>query len=902
MSLNIEEETSTFYLLTLNRHREVTFCNNFNDNNCFVNINFHFIYHIVELKDFIIKYKIVSGTPKLIVSLITIIVSYENIIKNKRKGMIDPVQFRIDLANYFKEKNEDKYQLYKMEEPIEFLIFFLTFIHDNNNLLISSNIENNIKSNLNKTECNCIIHELFYLNILEKKFCENCGIRVNEKKYDENLFVFNEINIEVIINFINKNKYSFLKIKNILFKGFKYLSKEESSLCEKCKINLQRKLYLQKHGKYLILNLILNNSHSYVNIFKLYIMIPYIFNINELFSTEEKDTNLKFVGMFLFSLSHYKCMFIEENKFYIYDDDKCEEYRTYEDLIEHLIQNKYLPIAIFYRFIKKKKDEKIENLFEINETYFERKLKYYFELDEKNNNKENNNNIDLNNKWICSCKKENSMTFSKCQFCGKVDYGVQKIIDRNYSSKNKIIKLIPKEWTCNNCKGINSNDNDKCKRCGKTNNNIKRMKKSNSLNIFKNVKKVNEKINENNNNYEKSCILNFRFNEQNINNEKKFNYENNKINNIINNDYDNNNNNNNQNDKNENINNNNNDNNIINNNINNNKNYNLNDYNNNNNKNNNYNNNINKNNNYNNKNNNNFNYFNLNENKNNNNIHFQKNNDNKKNEISVNNIYIKNNDNNKYIINYNQFINKNINYNNAANFDTLFIEEQLGKDEIENQKKEFEKYEKKNKMRLSKNLDKNCEKEKNKEKNTKLFNNNNKIINPKKKDNNFINDDLSENISINEESKAQKIQNIQVKKNSIYNYDKRLSYNNNKNYFNQLNNKTINKSYLNNKNNKNLNEEKNNFNKKFLLKNNESLMNSNKKNIETNFNICSVCNSKKVDGICLKCDICSECKSKKSNGNCINCYSYKKNEQKHKRYNSQSYNPNNKIYKKFINI
>ena len=87
-------------------------------------------------------------------------------------------------------------------------------------------------------------------------------------------------------------------------------------------------------------------------------MIPFIFNINELFSInekKEKNTYLIFIGMFLYSSSHYKCMFIEKNKFYIYDDDKCEEYITYEDLIEHLIQNKFLPIAIFYRFIKKKK-------------------------------------------------------------------------------------------------------------------------------------------------------------------------------------------------------------------------------------------------------------------------------------------------------------------------------------------------------------------------------------------------------------------------------------------------------------------------------------------------------------------------------------------------------------------
>jgi hypothetical protein len=254
----IEEESSNFYLLTDNRRGEVTFKNENFENNCFVNICFHFFFHINELKKFLLEYNIISDTPKLLVSLIKIISSYDNIIKKMGKKTIDPIEFRNDLANYFKDKNEDKYQLYKMEEPIEFLIFMLTFIHNinnnNNNSMVFSKNEN---INNKKIECKCIIHSLFYLNIMEIKGCEKCGKMLKEK-YDENLFVFNEINIEGIINYINTKNFSIFSMKNKLFHHFKQFSKEDSSLCEKCKIKFKRKLYLLDHGKYLILNLILN--------------------------------------------------------------------------------------------------------------------------------------------------------------------------------------------------------------------------------------------------------------------------------------------------------------------------------------------------------------------------------------------------------------------------------------------------------------------------------------------------------------------------------------------------------------------------------------------------------------------------------------------------------------------
>ena len=142
----IEEESSNFCILTENRRGEVTFKNENFENNCFVNICFHFFFHINELKKFLLDYKLISDTPKLLVSLIKIISSYDNIIKKMGKKTIDPIEFRNDLANYFIDKNEDKYQLYKMEEPIKFLIFMLTFIHNinnnNNNSMVFSKNEN----------------------------------------------------------------------------------------------------------------------------------------------------------------------------------------------------------------------------------------------------------------------------------------------------------------------------------------------------------------------------------------------------------------------------------------------------------------------------------------------------------------------------------------------------------------------------------------------------------------------------------------------------------------------------------------------------------------------------------------------------------------------------------------
>ncbi len=66
--------------------------------------------------------------------------------------------------------------------------------------------------------------------------------------------------------------------------------------------------------------------------------------------------------------------------------------------------------------------------------------------------------------------------------------------------------------------------------------------------------------------------------------------------------------------------------------------------------------------------------------------------------------------------------------NYDSKYDTLYIYKLLGKDEIENQKKIFLDYEKKNKLRKSKSLDQKSESVYKKEKDKKLLNNNNNRI------------------------------------------------------------------------------------------------------------------------------------------------------------------------------
>ena len=193
---NNEDLENSFQLMRNNSvqslFQPVGFGNEKHENNCFVSVVFHTLFHFIELKNYLINYQISNTTPKLIVELISLLNSYQK---------LNPSSFRNELANIFKKEKE--FQLNEEGDPIELLNFLLNCLH-------TFIISNGTKIGISENECkkNCLIHELFYINLSEKSKCSKCN-KNNNIKYDYNYFMellnVNSIldNIKELIGFKN---------------------------------------------------------------------------------------------------------------------------------------------------------------------------------------------------------------------------------------------------------------------------------------------------------------------------------------------------------------------------------------------------------------------------------------------------------------------------------------------------------------------------------------------------------------------------------------------------------------------------------------------------------------------------------------------------------------------------
>ena len=113
----------------LNQIEFVSFSNGIYENNCFINITIHYIYHCEELKNYLLKYETISSTPKLITELITLLNTYEGIYEKKKNksSLIQINDFKNQLAIYF--QNTKKFQMNRQDDPIELLTFLFEAIH-----------------------------------------------------------------------------------------------------------------------------------------------------------------------------------------------------------------------------------------------------------------------------------------------------------------------------------------------------------------------------------------------------------------------------------------------------------------------------------------------------------------------------------------------------------------------------------------------------------------------------------------------------------------------------------------------------------------------------------------------------------------------------------------------------
>ena len=358
---------------------------------------------------------------------------------------------------------------------------------------------------------NCLIHELFYIDICEISYCKNCKNK-KELKYDSNYFM-QLLNVDSILNNMKDIK-NFNDINGKIFSYAKIFI-TQSSKCDKCnKENIENIFVCNSIGEYFIVNLGFDGTISKMeDLCKIYTMIGREFYIKDLYQYKT-DLKFYFIGMFLYWGSHYICLFFSPNKqkFIMYDDSSIKYYSTWKELIENLITNKYQPVALIYGEYEENKLKKLSP-FNIDEYFYNDILQKAKERDKKVNILGLAKPKIKENEWICDyCTKINNMNNENCSECGILNENISLINQMKYNELiHKDPKTLSKEdkeflqivndkkmalnniekWTCPFCHcKTNLITNKQCSICARI---VKSIPKINNNDIH-------EKHNNNNNN------------------------------------------------------------------------------------------------------------------------------------------------------------------------------------------------------------------------------------------------------------------------------------------------------------------------------------------------------------------------------------------------------------------
>ena len=482
---NNDDNDLSFHLLRQNSVRSffepVKIENQNHENNCFVSVVFHSLFHFIELKDYLIDLQLKIKTPQLIIELQSMMNYYQQINKDKNnefnENILNPLSFRRELANLF--ENENQFQLNQQGDPIELLNFLFNILH-------SFIVSNETKIYISDNECNqnCLIHQLFYINLLEHNICYQCK-KNNSVKYDNNYFI-HLLNVNVIFENIKKAKcFNDLKGNLILY------SKNENQKCKKCNYKIETIYECSSIGKYFILNLGWNGNAKMENLCNLYTLIGKQFELNQLFK-KSNNRILYFKGMFLYWSNHYICLFYEKKlkQFVMYDDTLIKKYSSWIELIENLIKGYYQPVALIYG-----QNENDILDFEISEQFYQKMIKFSIEND-KNKQKFAISNVNIKeNEWECEwCKKININDNDICINCGRTNsiitllleekFEFLRNLDENKLSKEdklyienyinkKQLEQNTQKWVCPVC-GCKTNiiTNPVCSFCNSKNNDL----------------------------------------------------------------------------------------------------------------------------------------------------------------------------------------------------------------------------------------------------------------------------------------------------------------------------------------------------------------------------------------------------------------------------------------------
>ena len=350
----------------------ILFQNKLGVNNCFLNAIVQVLYHLEEFRYKLMAIKIKKEINDPVFQLYTIFNNYESLSKLNTIEMLNSAMLRKALHFKF-----GKYPKGKFGDPIETILELLELVH-------KEYFENKSSDTFCKDKM-CPSHSNFLLYLKEIKFCPTCSA-INTQKYDKDCFMFTVSSSEVL-ELINKKEEeeTFLDYKYSLFKKAKYLSKKfgekDQVRLDKCKcknISTKKKLFLyKKYSPFMIINMTWESDFPFItDICKIFGLIPVIDINSNLFDLDlEKGKKLKdeiqskyyLSSMILFGQRHYTCFFYnQEIKMWSFcDDEKKTNFKTYHELIVHLIARRSFPVGIIYTsnniFLNEKKEKYLLN-------------------------------------------------------------------------------------------------------------------------------------------------------------------------------------------------------------------------------------------------------------------------------------------------------------------------------------------------------------------------------------------------------------------------------------------------------------------------------------------------------------------------------------------------------------
>ena len=413
--------------------------NNKNENNCFINVLIHSFSHFPLFQTMILTALNTNTFTNyaLIQQLALILQQYKELTTNDNPHVLNPLNFRNELASYFNSKG--MFGLHEKGDPTELLSFMLNCLHSIFFKPTDLNVDNSDKL------CNskCISHKLFYIGIEETQRCIQCQ-NYKQFLYDNNYFIY-EIYVENVISVLieEKAKYDVFKHKLILL--YKILSEKELQYCATCKQHtMKRQLKCRALGDYLIFNCIYNdNSHLSM----LYFLIGKYVELNEMFYNDNNNLDNKrysLVGMTLYWGSHYVCVFYEKeiNEYVIYDDTNLNHYKTWKDLVIYLVKNSYYPVLLFYQQVEPQQNE-CESEFDLSEALYSQ-LNAFENERNKNALKQYNdfmsNCTDNENAWPCEqCGNVNSYDIFQCTKCQSVNQIVYEFVKQNHMNNRFVL-------------------------------------------------------------------------------------------------------------------------------------------------------------------------------------------------------------------------------------------------------------------------------------------------------------------------------------------------------------------------------------------------------------------------------------------------------------------------------